>query len=78
MSVRNITGGRVRIVLAYNGGKIEEAFVGNTSISDKAQDKATSEYQQIVAKLYQQGYALKSAVSQDNGGFSTLIFVKGQ
>lgn len=78
MSVRTITEGRVRVVLATNGGRTEEVFVGNVSTSDRAQDEATSEFQRILAKLYQQGYSLKSAVTQDKGLFSTLIFVKGQ
>jgi hypothetical protein len=78
MSVRSIVEGRVRVVLAYNGGKTQEVFLRNTSITDKAQDETTSEYQRIIAKLYEQGYSLKSTVSQDKGAFSTLIFVKDQ
>lgn len=34
--------------------------------------------QQVLAKLYAQGYVLKSTFSGDHGSISTLIFLKGQ
>jgi hypothetical protein len=78
MSVRTAGIGRTRIVLAYSGGKTEEKLVKNMSNSDKAQDEATAAYQDIIAKLYQQGYSLKSTFSEFQGSLSTLVFVKGQ
>jgi hypothetical protein len=78
MSVRTAGIGRTRVVLAYSGGKTEETIIRNMSASDKAQDEATAAYQELIAKLYKQGYALKSAFSEFQGGVSTLVFVKGQ
>jgi hypothetical protein len=78
MSMRTASLGRTRVVLAYSGGKTEEKLIKNMSNSDKAQDEATSAYQEIITNLYQQGYSLKSTFSGFQGGFSTLVFVKGQ
>jgi hypothetical protein len=79
MTVKALGVNRVRVVLAYNGGKTEAQIVKNIATTDEAQDEATSEYQRIIAKLYQQGYSLKSTFSQGYGDrdTSTLIFVKG-
>jgi hypothetical protein len=80
MTVKALGVNKVRVVLAYNGGKTEEQIVKNIVGNDQAQDEATSEYQRIIAKLYQQGYSIKSTFSQGYGDRDTsaLIFVKGQ
>jgi hypothetical protein len=77
MTVRILPSGRLRVVLAYDG-KTEEYLIKNMVVSDKAQDETTADYQRIIGKLYQQGYALKSTFSQASGHFTTLVFVKGQ
>lgn len=39
---------------------------------------AGAEYQKLIAKLYQEGYALKSTFSSGTSEFTTLVFVKGE
>jgi hypothetical protein len=78
MTVKSVSLGRTRVVLGYNGGKTEEQIIKNVIVSDNGQDEGTSQYQAIIAKLYQQGYSLKSTFSQDEGRFTSLVFVKGQ
>jgi hypothetical protein len=78
MTVKSVVLGRKRVVIGYSDGKTEEQIIKNVIVSDKGQDEGITQYQAIIAKLYQQGYPLKSTFSQDEGRSTSLIFVKGQ
>jgi len=78
MTIKSVALGKTRVVLGYSGGKTEEQILKNVLVSDKGQDEGTSQYQAIIARLYQQGYSLKSTFSQDEGRFTSVVFVKDQ
>jgi hypothetical protein len=77
MQVRENGVGNVRVILAYPGGKTEEQDF-KAGFTDKAQKEAVIEYQQLLTRLYQQGYTLKGTLGPGNSPVQTLIFVKGQ
>ena len=66
-----------QLVIAHGEGKSEvlefEGGGGPNAITQSAK-----RVQQVLAKLYAQGYVLKSTFSGDHGSMSTLIFLKGQ
>lgn len=73
--VRIYDGNTGKIVIARAGGKTEEVLF-NGSYSSKGLAESTSQFQQTVASLYQQGYTLKSTFSGGAGSVATLVFVK--
>jgi opacity protein-like surface antigen len=66
-----------QIVIARAESKVEvmelEGGAGPNAMSQSAK-----RVQQVVTKLYAQGYVLKSTYSGYGGNMSTLVFVKGQ
>jgi hypothetical protein len=75
--VRVYDGNSGKLVIARAGGKTEEVLF-NGSYSRKGLAESTSQFQQTVASLYEQGYALKSTFSSGASAASvaTLVFVK--
>ena len=73
--VRVFDGNAGKIVIARAGGKTEEVPF-NAGYSSKGLAESTSQFQQTIAALYQQGYALKSTFSGGAGSVATLVFVK--
>jgi hypothetical protein len=73
--VRVYDGNAGKIVIARAGGKTEE-IPFNAGYSSKGLAESTSQFQQTIASLYQQGYALKSTFSGGAGSVATLVFVK--
>jgi hypothetical protein len=73
--VRVYDGNGGKLVIARAGGKTEEILF-NSNYTSKALAESTSQFQQVVASLYQQGYALKSTFSAGSGGVASLIFIK--
>lgn len=65
--------GKGHIGLTRAGGTTEAAQFKNSSV---ARQEENSAYQRVFAQLYQEGYSLKSTVSQ-NPNECTWIFVKG-
>jgi hypothetical protein len=68
------SGASVQLVITYGPGKTGKLVFK----SGGSEARLTEAYQQMIAKLYQQGYTLKSTFSNGNSGIGTLIFVKGQ
>jgi hypothetical protein len=66
-----------KLVIARAGGKAEEVLF-NGSYSRRGLAESTSQFQQTVASLYKQGYALKSTFSSgvSSASVATLVFVK--
>ena len=73
------SGGGVNVVIASGGEKVEvvtfDDYFGKKD-PQKGLGAAAAGYQQVFAKLYQQGYVLKSTFSPGAGTVSTLVFVK--
>jgi hypothetical protein len=63
--------GTGRVVISRGPGKTEELEFKNGF----RQTAAAESYQQVIAKLYQEGYSIKTSFSSTSG-LSTLIFVK--
>lgn len=68
----------VNVELAISRGKGNSELIKFSSgIRDKHLLEAAEGYQQALAKLYQEGYTLKSTFTTSEN-LSTLVFVKGQ
>jgi hypothetical protein len=67
---------KIEVVVASGGEKLEASSFNCFEKKDDRQGAGAAGYQQVFAKLYQQGYALKSTFSPGNGAVSTLVFVK--
>lgn len=66
-----------QVVIARSEGKAEFIeFEGGAG--PNAMTQSAKRVQQVLAKLYAQGYVLKSTFSGDHGSMSTLIFSKAQ
>jgi basic membrane lipoprotein Med (substrate-binding protein (PBP1-ABC) superfamily) len=66
----------VNIELVINRGKGQSELIKfNSGVSDKHLQEAAEGYQQALAKLYQEGYSLKSTFTSTER-LSTLVFVK--
>ena len=66
----------VGIELVINRGKGQSELIKFSSgVSDKHLQEAAEGYQLALAKLYQEGYSLKSTFTAAEG-LSTLVFVK--
>jgi hypothetical protein len=61
-----------QILISRGEGKTEVIAVKK----DKNQGFETEAYQQLIAKLYQEGYAIKSTFSDGVRNDSALVFVK--
>jgi hypothetical protein len=68
-----------RIVIARSWGIPEEVEItpGLTGNEATVEVEAAKKMQQVLAKLYQQGYSIKSTFSGERG-LSTLVLVKEQ
>ncbi len=69
-----------RIIVARSWGlpdemEVKTGFAGNEATMAK---ESAEKIQEVLGKLYQQGYAIKGTFSSSNGGPSTLVLVKGQ
>jgi hypothetical protein len=63
-------------IINYGNGKTE-AVSFKVGTTDKAMISASSDYQALFSRLYQEGYSLKSTFSESNG-IVNVVFVKGQ
>lgn len=70
-------GGNVRLFISRPDGKSEKVEF-NGGFNEKGLSDSGQGYQKVIAKLYQEGYTLKSSFSTNTGVFATLVFVKGQ
>jgi hypothetical protein len=68
-----------RIVIARSWGFPEEVEItsGLTGNEATVEVEAAKKMQQVLAKLYEQGYSIKSTFSGARGA-STLVLIKGQ
>jgi hypothetical protein len=64
--------GAGQILISRGEGKTEAVAVKK----DKNQAFESEAYQQVIAKLYQEGYTIKSTFSDGVRNQSTLVFVK--
>jgi hypothetical protein len=64
--------GTGRVVISRGPGKTEELEFKNGF----RQSAAAESYQQVIAKLYQEGYSIKASFGSGTTILSTLIFVK--
>jgi hypothetical protein len=69
-------GANVELAISRGNGQVE-MIKFNSGVSDKHLKEAAEGYQQALAKLYQEGYSLKSTFTTSEN-LSTLVFVKGQ
>jgi hypothetical protein len=69
-------GTSVNLVISRGPSKSEKVAFGSGGRDERLTETAEA-YQQLVAKLYQEGYSLKSTFTAVNG-LATLVFVKGQ
>jgi hypothetical protein len=67
-------GSSVNLVINRGPGKSEKVFFGSGG-NDKHLADTAEAYQQLIAKLHQEGYGLKSTFPAVNG-LATLVFVK--
>ena len=69
-----------RIVVARSRGFADEIEVKPNLASDEARlmRDSAEKIQEVLTKLYQQGYAIKSSFNSSEGGQSTLVLVKEQ
>jgi hypothetical protein len=66
-----------QLVIVRGPGKNEQIDLIN-STNTKGLISSGEAIQQALAKLYQEGYSLKSSFSGHQGQVSTLVFVKGK
>jgi hypothetical protein len=69
-------GANVELAISRGKGQVE-MIKFSSGVSDKHLKEAAEGYQQALAKLYQEGYSLKSTFTTSEN-LSTLVFVKGQ
>jgi hypothetical protein len=69
-------GGNVELAISRGKGQVE-MIKFSSGVRDKHLQEAAEGYQQVLAKLYQEGYSLKSTFTTAEN-LSTLVFVKGQ
>ena len=72
-----------RIIIARSSGfpdelEIKAGFAGLASNEAAVARESTQKMQEILTKLYDQGYAVRSTFGGGDGGHSTLVLVKGQ
>ena len=69
-----------RIVVARSWGIPDEIEVKPNLASNEARlmRDSAEKIQEVLTKLYQEGYAIKSSFSGSEGGQSTLVLIKGQ
>lgn len=65
--------GGTRLIIIYPDGKSEEGELPSAGLSSKKLTESGQAYQRTFAKLYQQGYAIKSTFSGLDGSASTLF-----
>ena len=73
------TGGEVRVVIAYGSDKTEVVTFKDyfsKDASQKGPGAGAVGYQKVFAKLYQEGYSVKSTFATGGGITSTLVFVR--
>lgn len=69
-----------RIVVACSWGYPDEIEVkaGLTNNEARLMRESAEKIQEVLTKLYQEGYAIKSSFSGSEGGQSTLVLVKAK
>ncbi|MDO7851384.1 hypothetical protein [Hymenobacter convexus] len=70
-------GGNVEASISRANGK-SEMVKFNGGLSDKGITDSGQGYQKLIARLYQEGYRLRSTFSTGQAAFTTLVFVKGE
>lgn len=74
----NVGAGQLRLAITHADGKSESVDMPGGGASDKKLMESSQSFQHLFAKLYQEGYTLKSTFSGTEGTTATLVFVKGQ
>jgi hypothetical protein len=72
----NDTGAIVYMAISHGAGKTESLSFPS-GYNEKRILETAERYQQVLTKLYQEGYSLKSTFTVSQG-LTTLVFVKGQ
>lgn len=75
--VRIVEGAAVYVTITRGVGKSEEFEFANR-YHGKGSASTVESYHQLVSKLYQEGYSIKSTIATGNSASTILIFVKGQ